>query len=465
MIRKIVRKELLENINSLRFVLSLLLIVSVFMASGFVFVNRYKYQVEDYRNETNKNFSALSKRADNLSKIAFYKQAIYRKPRVLEFCAEGYEKSLPNMFKTNVFSVDYPELRARSNFLLPRFSDIDLVFIISFILSFVALLLTFDSVSGEKEAGTLQLMLSNPIPRDKVLLAKYLGAMLTLGIPLFLGMAINLIIVNSSSMISISGGEWLKILVAIVVSLFYLSIFVWLGILVSSRTARSSTTMVILLLLWATLVMIIPSCGRIVADKFHSIPDRTEIDRRIADARQQIIEEHTRPPSKAGFWADNPFDEWVPARSKMVNEITATRNQIFDSYINQMVMQVNSGRNFTRISPTAIYQYVSEAIIGTGVDRFANLYTQIKRYKEILKNYILDKDKGDPDSPHLLNEWHSVCISQKPVDFKSIPQFEERDLPLGASLHQAILDIGLLLLFNVVFFMGAFVSFLRYDVR
>jgi len=44
------------------------------------------------------------------------------------------------------------------------------VFIISTVLSFVVLVLTYDSMSGEKEAGTLRLMLANTIPRYKVLL-------------------------------------------------------------------------------------------------------------------------------------------------------------------------------------------------------------------------------------------------------------------------------------------------------
>ena len=52
-----------------------------------------------------------------------------------------------------------------------------------------------------------------------------------------------------------------------------------------------------------------------------------------------------------------------------------------------------------------------------------------------------------------------------PVDFDSVPKFQERDLPLGQSLKLAIWDIGLLALFNLVFFAVAFVSFLRYDVR
>ena len=57
------------------------------------------------------------------------------------------------------------------------------------------------------------------------------------------------------------------------------------------------------------------------------------------------------------------------------------------------------------------------------------------------------------------------AISHKPVDFDSVPKFVERDLMLGESLRLAIWDIGLLVLFNLVLFAAAFVSFLRYDVR
>ena len=57
------------------------------------------------------------------------------------------------------------------------------------------------------------------------------------------------------------------------------------------------------------------------------------------------------------------------------------------------------------------------------------------------------------------------AISHNPVDFAAVPKFQERDLGLGESLRLAVWDIGLLALFNLVFFAATFVSFLRYDVR
>ena len=99
-----------------------------------------------------------------------------------------------------------------------------------------------------------------------------------------------------------------------------------------------------------------------------------------------------------------------------------------------------------------------------------HLYQQIKEYQVQLKEFILTEDQKDPDSLHLLFNFdyateHWQAISNKPVDFNTVPKFQEKDLALGQSLKLAIWDIGLLVLFNLVFFAASFASFLRYDVR
>jgi hypothetical protein len=135
-----------------------------------------------------------------------------------------------------------------------------------------------------------------------------------------------------------------------------------------------------------------------------------------------------------------------------------------------MVAQAIVGRNLTCISPAVIYQRASEAIAGVGINHCVNLFQQIKQYQLQLKEYIRDTDREDPHSLHLLfDEENSVAewntISKRPVSFDTVPKFQERDLALGQSLKLAVWDIGLLVLFNLVFFAAAFVSFLRYDVR
>ena len=474
MIWHIVRKEILENLLSLRFMLSLILIISLFAASSFIFVGKYKQESGDYWKKTNKNLSDLSKSLSRLNDLAFHEQQIYRKPKALALCVEGYEKSFPNYVEFNIFNIGLPEVKASANFMLPHFSDVNWVFIISLILSFVALVFTFDSICGEKEAGTLRMVLANTIPRYKVLLGKYFGAMLTLCVPLLVGVLVSLIIVIVSNIGGIGRVQWLKILVFAILSVIYLSVFVFLGVFVSSRAAHSANSMVILLLIWVSLVILIPSLGRTVSSVFSRTPTRVELNRRLYETERQIWDNSDRFGKNAGnsFPDANDPRMNLPARARLHNTLSNAKNGIIEDHHNKMMAQALIGRNFTCLSPTAVYQRASETIAGVGIARCADFYQQVKRYQEYLKEFIRSKDAEDPDSRHLIfdednsrGDYDWRTISKRPVDFDVVPKFQERDLALGQSLKLAVWDIGLLALFNLVFFAAAFVSFLRYDVR
>jgi ABC-type transport system involved in multi-copper enzyme maturation permease subunit len=472
MIRQIIHKEILENLLSFRFILSLVLIILLFAVSGFVFVGKYRQQSSDYWAKTNENLEGLSGQSHQLYRLAFYRQSIWRKPNSLALCCEGFEKSLPNCFTFDVFSSNLPEIRGRGNFTLSRFSSIDWIFIISVILSFLALVFTYDSVSGEKEDGTLRQMLANTIPRHQVLLGKYFGVVLTIGIPMFIGLLVSLIIVVASNVTIMSGLDWLKILAIIILSFLYLSIFILLGMFVSSRTAQASNSMVILLLIWVILVILIPSFGRIISEVSGKAPNPAELERKLAEISTEIWSNTDRFGERAGNASGNL--SWPgnnpPARARLRNASANAHNKAREDYHNKMLAQAFTGRNLTCISPTVIYQRASETVAGTGINRIVSLHRQIKEYQDSLKQYILSKDAEDPLSLHLLfpeeylvGAWRA--ISRKSVDFDTVPKFQERDLGLGESLRLAVWDIGLLALFNLVFFAATFVSFLRYDVR
>jgi ABC-type transport system involved in multi-copper enzyme maturation permease subunit len=466
MLRTLIKKELLGNLSNLRFGLTFLLVVCVFILSGIAFVGKYKEELADYREVTNRNLEGLQEQTAHLNIIPYYVQTVKRQPKVTQLCAEGFEKSLPNTFRFDAFGFQYPELESKSNFLFPRFADIDWTFIIAFILSFVAFLMTFDSLSAEKERGTLSLMMSNSIPRDKVILGKFLSGMLTLMIPLFFGIFLNVIIVNLLGVPFFKKGYTIKILIFLFLSLVYLSLFVLLGLLVSSLTRKSSTSIVVLLFVWVIFALVIPGFGRIAAENLETAPTRADVDRQFAEARKDIWSNSSKFGRNAGNWGSgtnvNP-----PARAALFNAITEARNRLRENYMNKIVAQVETGRSLTRISPTAIYQYASEAVVGTGLARFKSLYQQLRRYQDILKDFLMEKDKEDPESLHLLAEWigHRVMFSALPVDFNAIPKFVEEDVSVGEGLKNAVVDIGILTALNIFLCFAVYLAFLRADVR
>jgi ABC-2 type transport system permease protein len=472
MIGHIAYKEVRQNLLSLRFVLFVLLTTSLFAVCGYVFVNEYGDQSRYYWNKRNENLSNLRQQTTKLYRVAFHKQEVYRKPQPLGLCAEGFEQSLPNFYEVNAFTTDLPQTRGQANFALPHFSHVDWSLIISLVLSFAALVLTYDSICGEKVAGTLRLTVATTVPRHRVLLGKYLGAMLTLAIPLLLGMLVSLIIVVPSKDIAIGGGDWLKILTIALLSLLYLSLFVLLGLFVSSRVARPANAMAALLLVWVVSVILLPSFCRIVFDIASKEPTEEELVRRMKEVGDEIWDNSQRYGKNAGSMSsdlNSPINN-PPARARLKNALTDARNQVMAEHHNLWLSQALARRNVARLSPAVIYQRACEVIAGTGISHCANLYEQVKRYGVDVKDFIRDRDLEDPESLHLIGPEISMArswraISHNPVDFEIVPKFQEHNLAWGQSLKLAIWDIGLLVLLNLALFAAAFVSFLRYDVR
>ncbi|MFC1543186.1 ABC transporter permease [Candidatus Neomarinimicrobiota bacterium] len=480
MLKTIIRREILSNITSLRFAITLLLITVVFVVSGFVFGNRYGEDIRIFNEATNSSLSRLNGQTNNLSSIANHIQTIHKRPKITQLFYEGFEKSLPGTYFVNVFILslpeiatstifmNYPEIKERENYLLKKYSDIDWVFIISLILSFIALIMTFDCISSERERGTLPLVMSNSIPRHMVILGKYISAILTMMIPLIIGLLLNIIIVSISGSV-INASQWGQIAIFLGVSILYISIFLLLGILISSRSAKSSSSIVALLFIWVVIVMIIPASGKIISEKYIDVPTRSELESKIHDATQEIWDNSDRYGENAGNWGGGLNADSVnpPARARLFNAMTDMRGQMNDEHINRWLEQVYFGRNIIKISPASLYQGISESIFGNGISRFRSLYSQLKRYQKALRDFVIETDQRDPDSWHLLAEGrqHQILLSQKPVDYNAIPKFIESEVSVGESLKYVILDLGTLILINILLFVAVYVSFLRCDVR
>ena len=129
--------------------------------------------------------------------------------------------------------------------------------------------------------------------------------------------------------------------------------------------------------------------------------------------------------------------------------------------MNAQIAQIQLARSITRISPASSVQYAIESLAGTGFTRHVQFLKQVRRYADEFRAFLIEIDRADPESPHAIGPKEGT--SQKPVRFESIPKFEDR-ISFSGAYNAAVTDILLLLLFFIVLFAGAFLSFLRADV-
>ena len=143
--------------------------------------------------------------------------------------------------------------------IFPTFLKIDWILIISNVLSFLALVFTFDAISGEVAHGTLRLTLSNSVARRTVLTGKFLSSFISLGTVFTSGVLVNVLLLYLSGVLQLSVQEWSRIGSIFVVGLVYISVFIALGIFISTLVNNASTSLVILLLVWVIWVILVPS--------------------------------------------------------------------------------------------------------------------------------------------------------------------------------------------------------------
>jgi ABC-type transport system involved in multi-copper enzyme maturation permease subunit len=458
----LLKKEILDHLLSLRLILAFVLIIILLVASSVLFVAEYKTQVSDFNAQVNDNLTFLSKNLTQgiFQAFSFTRQNIYRRPNPLGFLAEGREKDLPNAFRVSAFRLEGPDYALRGNPLLGDFEALDWSFIVGVVLSFVAILLASDGVNGERQNGTLRLIFSNPVPRARVLISKYLSTMILLAIPVVLGGLMGLLVISGSGLVPLTSAEWAKIGLVLIVSLLYLSVFVLLGLLLSTALKESQASLIVSLLVWVVLVIVIPSGASLTSKLWKAVPDADSVaaqaDRAWEEAKINFDKAH---PNKEKGYSGN----WSPGESLLMAVNMATGfDRVYFNYEDQKISQVRFGQHVSRTSPAGLYQSAVLSITGSGLLHYESFARQARRYRDELRglieqNYPFDKVNAQPEIRDQ--------ISQLKVDYQVVPKFEEKLLSVREGWSKAIWDTGLLALLNVILFAATWVLFLRYDAR
>ena len=457
MLREIIWRELLDHLQSLRFALTLLLVIVLMLTGSVLYIHDYRQQVADYSENVNENLDLLKNKAKkDLHEVVSDPPnlLIYRAPSPFGFIAEGHEKDLPNAFAVDAFELIGPQTILRRNYTLQRFDALDWVFTVGVILSFAAFAMTYDSISGEAETGTLRLCLSNSLPRATLLFGKYIGTIVSLSIPLIIGICMNVLIISLFGVLPFEPTYWLQIGGVVLFSVLYISVFATLGLFISCLTRSSAVSLVLLLLVWVCFAVFIPRTGGLLASRLAELADEKTVARQANDATHEILNRYGRDRFSAHWSPGEPLTRAA--------KIADAKQAIYNAYRNQQLLQVKLAQNISRISPTAIYQIGCEALVGTGINHYERFFKKVIKYRRSLLQFTYEEY---PFNPNLfLEDADRQQLFELHISVDKIPKFEDTPSDFSTAFAEASLDILLLFLFNLVFFIGAFLAFTRYDV-
>ena len=470
MIWHIAKRELSNNLNSLRFALATVLLLGLMLTNAVVHLREHPERVQRYRESVSGHQNNIAAQASN----SLYDLAqkgpgyLYKKPSDLRFCAEGGEAFMSDRAQAGYhrWSTDtlksfwilaYPSATPNRDNVRPDVTKVDWGFIIGYVLSLIALLFTYDSISGERERGTLRLTLSNPIPRHTVLIGKFLGAFISVSIPFVLAVLVNLLVISTSSGVHLDAEAWGRLGIICCVAVLYTCLFLALGMLVSARVQRSAVSLVILLLVWVVFVVFMPSTLASIAGRSTSSGPTYDFSERSWKLHEELSSDYYSRRYK------EPEDstKGIEIDGEYVTKDAEQQEQLHEERLNRRIAEVHRARAITRISPVTIVQNLIESFAGTGFERHLQFLENVQIYVREFRTFIVDTDSADPESLHIFGV--RTGMSQEPVSPEAVPKFEDT-LNLSKDFNTAATELLLLTLFVLVLLSGAYLAFVRVEV-
>ncbi len=468
MLRDIIKKEILDNITSPKFVFTFLLCTILILLSVYTGVTNYRAEKKEHTASLALNKKNMESQP-NFSSLAGIGVKVSKPPQVLGTVVNGIEEAVGRVAPVNIVAdPNLVDSKYSSNPVFAVFGPLDLMFIVKIVLSLFAILFTYDAIVGEKEKGTLKLALSNEVPRDRLILGKAIGGYISLLLPLLIPLVLSLIILLITPDISLGGEDWGRLLLIFLMFFLYLSVFFSLGLFVSARTSRSSTSFLVLLFIWVVFVMVIPKVAVITAGQIRPIPSVHEITAKKDAFLQQIqtesqkgyldwVQKNRTDAQKDPKAFEEKFRQFLQNyQQEMTSKIDENNSAIERDYQQRKRAQQNLAINMSRISPASALTFGSMTLARTGVDDFDRFLASVRAYKPIYTKWINSK---------LAQSINFQTGEQPKISLDDMPQHTIEPEWLSRSLVRTIPDFALLAVMIIVFFVGAYVSFLRYDVR
>lgn len=414
MVWLIAKREWLSNLVTARFVVGFLM--CLFLIPFTLIVNLYDYsnQSRIFRVDSAK----AEKELEEVRVYSYLRPEIVQSPEPLSIFCKGINPNVGN--KVKIWLGEKPmfaegNMKVRDNPLLNSFFSIDFIGIITIIMSLLAILFTHDACTREREHGTLKLQLSNDISRAVMLWGKVCGSYLTLMPVILFCFILSTLFILFNPNVSFSIQDWFRAGILFAACFVYLSVFIFIGLLISTRVKSSTTSIVICLFLWVFFVFLVPNLSVYLSESMISIPSRETLDFTIRDLENEFEnrrEAYVYRELELPLWWNRSsntgedgaliisncaksFFEWtrqstaysVPLRIEYAEKKWTHQK----SYLDNLNHQRGLAEKLSLISPSEVFRLTASVVCRTDVDSHRRFMEKTRAYREIFIDFLESK--------------------------------------------------------------------------
>ncbi len=430
----IARKELLHHLAGFRFWAGAVLAIVLAASSTWIAARDYNLRLDGYRERV----ANEEKELRTVSVYSYLQPLVVRPPEPLSVLDQGFDSGLGTDVKINRFAIPVEATGGRrGNELLASVPAVDLTAVVSAVLGLLAMLLTCDAVTGEREGGTLKAILANGVSRQAVLVGKLAGSLLAITLPLAAGLLVSLVIFTLEVKEPLTSGQWLRVGGLAGSYLAYLSLALLLGFLISLHVRGTSRALSLSVLVWLLFTIVIPGAAwaaasdLVATERFKQTTEReiTELNER--QDRLLARESHPLRAAISGHTAisfANGESRAVRYRNGSATFYAAlAKHYRFEAesgarhaaavyglrqrYEERLRQGERLGAALAAVSPAFLLDRLSESFAGTSVAECDRFLAASRRYRTEILAYVDGKDAFSSwrwftdDDPGQLHPW------------------------------------------------------------
>jgi ABC-type transport system involved in multi-copper enzyme maturation permease subunit len=461
--RNLILHELQQFFHELRLPIALSIVLVMFAVSAVTCISEYSENVAKYHELTANQEQALRDQAGNATNVATMQREYRLPPLGSGFISDCGELNIPNTLEYTAFHrLRFGTSLSRENPLFMASERINWAFIITVLFSFLAIIFSFDALSGEKEQHTLALCLSCPVKRSHILFAKFIAVNALLTACALLGILLSLLILSLSPSVSLTAETFQEVGLFLLFVVFFTGSMSAIGLFASVMSHNSNISLMLSVSVWLVFMIAVPNFARTLGMAAWPVEKADVTQAKISEKSKEIISSAT--PGTFAIYTD-PFHPTHETRAGVMMAIDKNEADFWGEHYAMQFRQVDNTRRRTWLSPLAVFEYGTEALLDGGYTRLRHNYSNLQNFKTQYLQWFKDVDARGDQSPHWYDPYGSFSSTRKAVAYEEIPHFTERRATIAERLAETMKYLGVMLAYIGVMLLLTIVRFERYDVR
>ena len=480
MLTTLIQKEIMHHVLSVRFIALLLMCALLIPLTLSINYRRYSQNLTDYQESVKRTRTEAKENPPNAQDPNTEVSKFFLKPTSLSVFANGLEEALPTYLGMTRNGVRQGSAGISQASVAYALGNLDFLFIVGTVFSLLALLFTSDAVAGEREAGTLRINLSNPLPRDVFLWSKLIGGYIVFVIPFLVSFLLGLLLIVWQGFPLGELNVALPVLGLTLISLLYIAVFFAIGVVISTYLDNSKTALIVAFTFWVFAVLIAPRGAFVVAKLV--APTRTQQavymekaalhNNLTKDKEEKIGEKMALAFESGGSVQINLNDPETqkrldklrkPIEEQFRLEFQNQSGKIDRDYQREKDRQEQVGEMLSRIAPTSSLTYFAMNLTQTGtLKRDTYFQTGERYYKQLDDTYF--STISDDALAQFMQIANRMNDSDESETDEILPPPMLIEPALSDTLRRSAVDVFLLGFFALVFTVVAFLKFFRSDI-